>query len=133
VTDKGQKYCVFLYPSGAADSAEAFATTRQFIESDGSSRAVYYARSHSATPHLAIPMDPSERDTLLSLNAVPAGEYAMWWRRPRFGFRNIPHLFSCSTPLSRLRCIETFVLADVLQALGKGRGPRTALPTTAIG
>ena len=42
VTDRGQHYCVFLLASGSAESAAAFAGAKEFIEADGTTRAVYY-------------------------------------------------------------------------------------------
>ena len=130
VTDKGQKYCVFLYPSGAADSAEAFATTRQFIESDGSSRAVYYAPEPLGDAAPRNPYGPFRtRYIALFEDAVPAGEYAMWWATPGDSDFATSRTFQLLDAFYRAcDSIETFVLADVLQALGKGRGPRTALP-----
>jgi hypothetical protein len=137
VTDQGRKYCVFLFGSGSAESAAAFASAREFVEADGATRAVYYSPEPLADSSPGNAFGPFRTRYIAQYeNPTPAGQYAMWWATPG------DEEFTASKTLQLLdsfyrACdgIETLVLGDVLHALGKGRGARaqrTLMPDQSV-
>ena len=132
VTDRGQKYCIFLYPSNGPAAAAAFAAARRLVEPEGA-KAVYYAPAPLPDAAAGQPCGPFQTRYIAGYGQpAAAGKYAMWWASPDDPDFQKSATFSLIDSFYR-SCdgIETLVLMDVLQAIGHGRG-RTALPETSV-
>ena len=132
VTDRGQRYCIFLYPSNTPDSAAAFEGARRIVTSDGA-QAVYYAPAPLPDATAGSSCVPFQTRYIAGYGRpAAAGKYAMWWATPDDpDFQKSPTFPLIENFYRSCDGIETLVLMDVLQAIGHGRG-RTALPETSV-
>ena len=133
VTDRGQKYCVFLYASNAPESSAAFAAARRLVQAEGA-KAVYYAPAPLAPASPGPVCQPFRSRYMAGYGKpAPAGKYALWWATDSDKdflksktFELIDGFYKTADGM------ETWILADLLQALGHGKGERTGLPETSI-
>jgi hypothetical protein len=133
ISDQGQKYCIFLYASNAPESAAAFAAARRLAQAEGA-RAVYYAPAPLSPASPGQACQPFRTRYMAGYGKpAPAGQYAMWWATEgdkdflkSKTFELIDGFYKAADGM------ETFILGDVLQALGHGKGERTGLPETGI-
>jgi hypothetical protein len=126
VTDGGRKYCVLLYDGIASEeAAAAFAGARAVLESDGSTRAVYYAPLPLGDAAPASPFGPFRMRYIARCgDSIPAGQYAMWWATPGDeDFRTSPTFHLVDAFYRACDGAETWILGDVLHSLGVTHGP----------
>jgi hypothetical protein len=136
ITDRGQKYSVFLLASGSSEWAATFAGAKQFIEADGTALAVYYCPEPLADAAPANPFGPFRTRYIAQYERpAPVGQYAMWWASTG------DEVFSSSSTFGLLDAffracdgIESYVLREMLNALGltAGAGAQRTLPNDSL-